>query len=183
MSQSVGKSVSDDTHLIDKAPIAVDGVSLTVAERLRDRFCVVVLPATRAATTLKRLEPGVRINLEVDLISRLASCEGYKARRFMDRIVTGLPWAGHVAGASGIAKAVRQLAAGGGVVVWDPHTEGEGDVIFGGARLPAQAFTFLLTEACGHTTVPCAAEVLERLEIGPIPGVGDRQGTAMHVPV
>ncbi|MCQ4082276.1 3,4-dihydroxy-2-butanone-4-phosphate synthase [Streptomyces sp. RB6PN25] len=171
------------SQLFAKAPLAVDGVSLTVAERLRDRFSVVVLPATRAATTLERLEPGVRVNLEVDLISRLTTRNPDRARGFIDRIVTGLPWAGHVAGKPGVEKVVRQLAAGGGVVVWDPATEGEGDVIFAGAQLPPQAFTFLLTEACGHTTVPCAPEVLERLEIGPIPGEGDRQGTAMHVPV
>ena len=30
-----------------KAPIAVDGVSLIIAERLRDRFSIVVLPVTR----------------------------------------------------------------------------------------------------------------------------------------
>lgn len=170
-------------HLLAKAPLAVDGVSLTVAERLRDRFSVVVLPATRAATTLERLEPGVRVNLEVDLISRLAAGHADTARGVVDRIATGLPWAGRVGGRTGVDKAVRQLAAGGGVVVWDPATEGEGDVVFAGAHLPPQAFTFLLTAVCGHTTVPCAPEVLDRLEIGPIPGAGDRFGTAMHVPV
>ncbi|HET8621397.1 MAG TPA: 3,4-dihydroxy-2-butanone-4-phosphate synthase, partial [Acidimicrobiales bacterium] len=46
-----------------------------------------------------------------------------------------------------------------------------------------QAFTFLLTQACGHTTIPCAGEVLDRLEIPPMPGPGDRQGTAYHLPV
>ena len=45
------------------------------------------------------------------------------------------------------------------------------------------AFTFLLTEVCGHPTVPCAPEVLDRLDIGPMPGPGDRHGTAFHVPV
>ncbi|MFI9273456.1 3,4-dihydroxy-2-butanone-4-phosphate synthase [Kitasatospora sp. NPDC052896] len=170
-------------QLISKTPIAVDGVSMTVAEQLRDRFSVVVLPVTREATTLERLEPGVRVNLEVDLISRLAARGADHARQSLSRIVTGLPWAGHVSGRLGAEKVVRQLAAGGGVVVWDPTTEGEGDVVFGGANLPPQAFTFLLTEVCGHSTVPCAPEVLERLEIGPIPGEGDRHGTAAHVPV
>jgi 3,4-dihydroxy 2-butanone 4-phosphate synthase len=39
-----------------------------------------------------------------------------------------------------------------------------------GAWLHPGAFTFLLTEVRGHPTVPCAAEVLDRLNIGPIPG-------------
>ncbi len=170
-------------HLLAKAPVAVDGVSLTVAEQQRDRFSVVLLPATRSSTTLGRLAPGDRVNLEADLVGRLVGRDPGRGRQSLDRIVTGLPWAGPVTGKAGVEKAVRQLAAGGGVVVWDPATEGEGDVVFGGAHLPPQAFTFLLTEACGHTTVPCAPEVLERLEIGPVPGDGDRFGTAMHVPV
>jgi 3,4-dihydroxy 2-butanone 4-phosphate synthase/3,4-dihydroxy 2-butanone 4-phosphate synthase/GTP cyclohydrolase II len=82
-----------------------------------------------------------------------------------------------------VDKAVAQLAAGGGVLVWDPDLEGEGDVVFAGAGLRPEAFTFLLTQACGHTTIPCAGEVLDRLEIPPMPGAGDRQGTAYHVPV
>lgn len=67
--------------------------------------------------------------------------------------------------------------------MWDPDAESEGDVIFAGAQLRPGAFTFLLTEVCGHPTVPCAPEVLDRLGIGPIPGRGDRHGTAFHAPV
>jgi 3,4-dihydroxy 2-butanone 4-phosphate synthase/3,4-dihydroxy 2-butanone 4-phosphate synthase/GTP cyclohydrolase II len=36
----------------------LDGVSLTVAEVARDRFCAVVIPATRDATTLGGLAAG-----------------------------------------------------------------------------------------------------------------------------
>jgi 3,4-dihydroxy 2-butanone 4-phosphate synthase len=55
--------------------------------------------------------------------------------------------------------------------------------LFAGARLRPAAFTFLLTEVCGHPTVPCAGAVLDRLEIGQIPGAGDRYGTAFAIPV
>jgi 3,4-dihydroxy 2-butanone 4-phosphate synthase len=78
---------------------------------------------------------------------------------------------------------LARLAAGGGVAVWDPDAENEGDVIFAGEQLRPDAFRFLLTEVCGHPTVPCAAEILDRLDIGPIPGAGDRQGTAFQIPV
>lgn len=80
-------------------------------------------------------------------------------------------------------KTVIQLAAGGGVMVFDPDREGEGDVIFAGANMTPRAFVFLLPPCCGHSTVPCAPEVLERLDIAPIPGEGDRHGTRAHVPV
>ncbi len=40
------------------------------------------------------------------------------------------------------------------------------------------AVAFLLSAACGHTTVPCDRDRLDRLEIPPMPGPGDRHGTA-----
>jgi 3,4-dihydroxy 2-butanone 4-phosphate synthase len=169
--------------LFAKAPIAVDGVSVAIAERLRDRFSIVVLPVTRSATTLDRLEPGMRVNLELGLVSRLAARRSRAAGPDLPQVVSSLASAGHLSGRAGVQQAVTRLAAGGGVAVWDPDTGGEGDVIFAGARLRPSAFTFLLTEVCGHPTVPCAAEVLDRLDIGPISGRGDRHGTAFHLPV
>lgn len=62
-------------------------------------------------------------------------------------------------------------------MVWDPDRETEGDVIFAGAALRPAAFTCLLTRCCGHSTVPCAPEILDRLEIPLVAGEGDRQST------
>jgi 3,4-dihydroxy 2-butanone 4-phosphate synthase len=169
--------------LAAKGGIAVDGVSLTVAEVARDRFCVVVVPATREATTLGSLAAGDRVNLESDLVARLTSRWPGDTPARLARAIGGLPWAGPVSGRAGVDKAVAQLAAGGGVVIWDPDREGEGDVVFAGARLRPEAFAFLLTQCCGHPTVPCAAGILERLELPPVPGDGDRHGTRPHVPV
>jgi riboflavin synthase alpha subunit len=163
-----------------KGPIAVDGVSLTVAEVTRDRFSVVLIPATLERTTLGGLAAGDRVNLESDLVARLASA-GHGSD--VARAVSSLGWAGHVSGRAGAEKAAAQLAAGGAVLAWDPDREAEGDVIFAGAAIRPEAFAFLLTRCCGHPTVPCAPEVLERLEIPPMPGDGDRQGTRPHVPV
>src|SRR5207302_4326502 len=61
--------------------------------------------------------------------------------------------------------------------------EGEADVVFAGAGLRPASFVFLLTQACGHTTIPCDLARLDRLEIPPMPGAGDRHGTAAHVSV
>jgi 3,4-dihydroxy 2-butanone 4-phosphate synthase len=169
--------------ILAKVPIAVDGVSVTVAERLRDRFSIVVLPATRAATTLGRLQAGARVNLELDLVSRLAAHTAAEARAELPRVASSLGRAGYVSGRAGVDQVLARLAAGGGVAVWDPDAENEGDVIFAGERLRPDAFRFLLTQVCGHPTVPCGAAVLDRLDIGPIPGAGDRQGTAFHIPV
>lgn len=53
-----------------KGSIAVDGVSLTVNGIEGARFHVNLIPHTLAVTTLRRLAPGARVNLEVDLIAR-----------------------------------------------------------------------------------------------------------------
>ena len=153
-----------------KGPIAVDGASLAVAEVARDRFSVVLIPATLEQTTLGSLTVGDRVNLESDLVARLAAARPGTAGADVARAVSSLGWAGHVSGRSGTQKVVTQLAAGGGVMVWDPDREVEGDVIFAGAAIRPEAFTFLLTRCCGHPTVPCAPEVLERLQIPPMPG-------------
>lgn len=169
--------------VVPKGQIAVDGVSLTVAEVSRDRFSVALVPATLQATALSELSPGDRVNLEPDLLTRLVRRWPSDPGRAVTEVVAALPWAGRVSGGPGVQKVLAQLASGGAVVIWDPDREGEGDVVFAGARLRPEAFTFLLTQVCGHPTVPCAPEILERLEIGPIPGPGDRHGIRPHVPV
>jgi riboflavin synthase len=53
-----------------KGSIAVDGVSLTVNAVHGSRFSVNVIPHTLSVTTLGGLAPGVRVNLEVDVVAR-----------------------------------------------------------------------------------------------------------------
>ncbi|MFG1945730.1 riboflavin synthase [Nonomuraea sp. NPDC048826] len=166
-----------------KGSVAVEGVSLTVAEIVKDRFSVALIPATLAGTTLAELAEGDRVNLESDVVSRLAAAGPASAGAHVARAVAALGWAGHLSGRTGVEKAVQQLAAGGAVMVWDPDREVEGDVIFAGANLRPAAFTFLLTEVYGYPCVPCAPEVLDQLEIPALAGGGDRQGTAFHTPV
>ena len=57
-------------YVARKGSICVDGVSLTVNEVDGDRFGVTLIPHTLAVTTLGRLAPGTRVNLEIDLIAR-----------------------------------------------------------------------------------------------------------------
>lgn len=57
--------------IVKKGSIALDGVSLTVAEVLDDEFCVALIPATLERTTLSRRGPGDRINIETDILARL----------------------------------------------------------------------------------------------------------------
>ncbi|MCA9636924.1 MAG: riboflavin synthase [Myxococcales bacterium] len=57
-------------YIAAKGSICVDGVSLTVNEIDGEGFAVGLIPHTLAVTTLGDLRPGVRVNLEVDLIAR-----------------------------------------------------------------------------------------------------------------
>lgn len=57
-------------YIAKKGSIAVDGVSLTVNRVDGARFEINLIPHTRAVTTLGRLEPGERVNLEVDMLAR-----------------------------------------------------------------------------------------------------------------
>jgi len=57
-------------YVARKGSICVDGVSLTVNRVEGDVFEINLIPHTLAVTTLARLAPGTRVNLEVDLIAR-----------------------------------------------------------------------------------------------------------------
>ena len=55
---------------VAQGSVAVDGVSLTLVVVEGRRLRVSLIPHTAAATTLSRLAPGVRVNLEADLIAK-----------------------------------------------------------------------------------------------------------------
>lgn len=57
-------------YIASKGSVTLDGVSLTVNEVEGGAFGVNLIPHTREVTTLGALEPGGRVNLEVDLIAR-----------------------------------------------------------------------------------------------------------------
>jgi riboflavin synthase len=57
-------------YIARKGSVAVDGVSLTVNEVDGMRFGVNLIPHTQTVTTLGRLVPGARVNLEIDQVAR-----------------------------------------------------------------------------------------------------------------
>jgi len=57
-------------YIARKGSIAVDGVSLTVNAVGDADFEVNLIAHTLAGTTLQHLQPGARVNLEVDLLAR-----------------------------------------------------------------------------------------------------------------
>jgi riboflavin synthase len=72
----------------EKGSIAIDGVSLTVNEVDGDVFGVNIIPHTAAVTTFGTLQPGGRVNIEIDTLAR-----------YVARLVTADPGAARLPGA------------------------------------------------------------------------------------
>jgi len=57
-------------YIAAKGSITVNGVSLTVNEIRDGIFSINLIPHTVEVTTLRHLQPGTRVNLEVDMLAR-----------------------------------------------------------------------------------------------------------------
>ncbi len=68
---------------VSKGSIALDGVSLTIARASRSAVEVALIPKTLRLTTLGLRGPGDRVNVEMDLLAKLAGRAGRRR---------GLPW-------------------------------------------------------------------------------------------
>jgi riboflavin synthase len=55
---------------VEKGSICVNGISLTVVNSKPDAFSVAIIPYTYEHTNLKHVQPGVRVNLEFDIIGK-----------------------------------------------------------------------------------------------------------------
>lgn len=57
-------------YIIPKGSVAIDGVSLTIAEVDHDEFAVALIPTTLERTTFSVLCAGDRVNIETDILTR-----------------------------------------------------------------------------------------------------------------
>lgn len=57
-------------YLVSKGSVAIDGISLTVAEVQGDSFAVWLIPTTLAATNIREKKIGDAVNLEFDLLAK-----------------------------------------------------------------------------------------------------------------
>ena len=57
-------------YLVFKGSVAVEGISLTIANLADDYFEVAIIPKTWEVTNLSHLKPGDSVNLEVDVIGK-----------------------------------------------------------------------------------------------------------------
>jgi len=66
----VGVPAGFARYLVYKGSVAIDGISLTVAEVAGDSFAVWLIPHTLAVTNLRGKKAGDTLNLEFDLLAK-----------------------------------------------------------------------------------------------------------------
>jgi riboflavin synthase len=59
-------------YVIKKGSIAIDGISLTVADAGKKSFCVWIIPLTLKVTALRERKIGDAVNLEADILGKYA---------------------------------------------------------------------------------------------------------------
>jgi riboflavin synthase len=69
----IGAPIQVTDFLVGKGSVAVDGISLTVVDILKDGFSLVIIPHTAKMTTLGFKGPGDTVNIEVDILGKYVS--------------------------------------------------------------------------------------------------------------
>lgn len=57
-------------YLVEKGSVAVDGISLTVVDVMRESFSIVIIPHTASLTTIGLKTTGDTVNVEVDILGK-----------------------------------------------------------------------------------------------------------------
>jgi riboflavin synthase len=77
--------------LVEKGSVAVDGISLTIVDILKDGFTVVIIPHTAKLTTIGFKGPGDTVNIEVDIlgkyVARFLNRDKNRDSRFMNTLM------------------------------------------------------------------------------------------------
>jgi len=77
--------------LVEKGSVAVDGISLTVVDILKNSFTVMIIPHTAKLTTIGFKGHGDTVNIEVDIlgkyVARFLNREGNRDSRFMKTLM------------------------------------------------------------------------------------------------
>lgn len=66
----IGTKPEDMRYIVERGSIAVDGISLTVAETSESSFKVSLIPHTLEETTMHYRKPGDIVNIEWDIIGK-----------------------------------------------------------------------------------------------------------------
>ncbi len=80
-------------YMVEKGSVAVDGISLTIVDILKNSFSLVVIPHTAKLTSLGFKGPGDTVNIEADIlgkyVAKFLSKEADGGSRFMKTLTEG----------------------------------------------------------------------------------------------
>ena len=157
--------------------LAVNGVSLTVAELAGNRAAFSIIPYTATHTALRDRPPGAAVNLEVDVIAKYL--ESLQAPMAPAAAPAGAPEPG------GVAVAAAALAAGQMIIVTDHAArENEGDLVIAAQHATPAAVNFMVCRGRGLVCVPLAAPRAAALDLAPMTARNSAlHGTAFTVSV
>lgn len=82
--------------LVEKGSVAVDGISLTVVDILKNSFTLVIIPHTAKVTTIGTKGPGDTVNIEVDIIGKYVARFLRKATSSDSRLMKTLMEGGYI---------------------------------------------------------------------------------------
>ncbi|MDO4183217.1 MAG: riboflavin synthase [Coriobacteriia bacterium] len=94
-------------YVVEKGSVALDGISLTVAQVAQNGFSVSVIPHTQQVTNLATKQVGDRINIETDIIGK------YVEKLLISGAVPGAAGAAEAAAAGAVPLTFGWLAANG----------------------------------------------------------------------
>ena len=164
--------------------LAINGVSLTVAELAGSRVTFSIIPYTAHHTALRDRKPGARVNLEVDMIAKYLESLHTHAPPAPDSAAR-VPVEDPSPVACGVAAATAELAAGRMIIVTDHAArENEGDLVIAAQHATPAAVNFMVTHGRGMVCVPLTAERAAALDLQPMaPDNSALHGTAFTVSV
>jgi riboflavin synthase len=84
--------------LVEKGSVAVDGISLTVVDILKDAFTLVIIPHTAKLTTLGLKGPGDTVNIEADILGKYVARFLQKGAGQDERFMKTLKEEGYLSG-------------------------------------------------------------------------------------
>ncbi len=92
-------------YLVTKGSVAVDGISLTIAQIRGDNFAVSIVPHTERSTTLAEKPIGAPVNIEADMLAKYVE-------RLMDVYATRAQTSGHEGSAPkrGLGEILQDLS-------------------------------------------------------------------------
>jgi riboflavin synthase len=148
-----------------KGSIAVDGVSLTVNKVDGDVFDLMIIPHTAEVTTLGGLQPGARVNLEVDVMARYAARLMAAPRRQATRM-TGLSDYSGDSPLSPIEDIIEDARNGRMFILVDAEDrENEGDLIVPAQFATPDAVNFMAKHGRGLICLSMTRERAETLKL------------------